>query len=286
MEYESKTSWWLQALQNGVIGGIVAVLVSLIGMVTSFHQRDIIAGQITMGETLLLLIVIVLAYYSSRGTETTSVSMRLISGALTGLVIASFVVGLVLLGQVVNLREVFVNASPALYDILTFEMENKTTAFIYWLLAGTTIGILSAMIHLIPSSWRNAVINGFLLVLLIALLQDLIRITLSPFPTVTSALAWMFGTRGQEGLSVIGAIAVFVVVTLLNYFSSTRGTVIRRRIQSLPKATQQGLRWFSWAVFLLLLLIWPRVAGTYLSEVTNSVGLFILMGLGLNIVVG
>ena len=286
MEYESKTSWWLQALQNGVIGGIVAVLVSLIGMVTSFHSRDIIAGQITMGETLLLLIVIVFAYYSSRGTETTSVSMRLISGALTGLVIASFVVGLVLLGQVVNLRAVLVNASPALYDILTFEMENKTTAFIYWLLAGTIIGILSAMIHLIPSTWRNAVINGFLLVLLIALLQDLIRVTISRFPALTKAIAWMFGTGGQEGLSVIGAIAVFVVVTLLNYFSSTRGTVMRRRIQSLPKATQQGLRWFSWAVFLLLLLIWPRVAGTYLSEVTNSVGLFILMGLGLNIVVG
>jgi branched-chain amino acid transport system permease protein len=286
MEYESKTSWWLQALQRGLIGGIVAVLVSLIGMVASFHQRDIIAGQITMGETLLLLIVIVIAYYSSRGTETTSVSTRLISGALTGLVIASFVVGLVLLGQAVNLREVFVNASPALYDILTFEMENKTTAFIYWLLAGTLIGTLTAMIHLIPSNWRNAVINGFLLVLLIALLQDLIRVTISRFPALTKTIAWMFGTGGQEGLSVIGAIAVFVVVTIVNYFSSTRGAVIRKRIQSLPKGTQQGLRWFTWIVLILLLLIWPNVAGSYLSEVTNSVGLFILMGLGLNIVVG
>ena len=286
MEYESKTSWWLQALQKGVIGGVVAILLSLIGMVTSFHERDIIAGQITMGETLLLLIVIVFAYYSSRGTETTSGSMRLISGALTGLAIASFVVGLVLLGQAVNLREVFVNASPALYNILTFEMENKTTAFIYWLLAGTMIGTLSAMIHLIPSTWRNAVINGFLLVLLIALLQDLIRVTISRFPAVTKAIAWMFGTRGQEGLSVIGAIAVFVVVTLLNYFSSTRGAVIRKRMQSLPKGTQQGLRWSSWIVIILLLVIWPNVAGAYLSDVTNSVGLFILMGLGLNIVVG
>src|SRR5687767_10947264 len=286
MEYESNTSWWLQALQKGVIGGVVAILVSLIGMVTSFHERDIIAGQITMGETLLLLIVIVFAYYSSQGTETTSVSTRLISGALTGLVIASFVVGLVLLGQAINLREVFVNASPALYDILTFEMENKTTAFIYWLLAGTLIGVLSAMIHLIPSTFRSAVINGFLLVLLIALLQDLIRVTLSRFPAITGAIAWMFGSRGQEGLSVIGAIAVFVVVTLLNYFSSIRGDAMRKQIRSLPKGTQLGLRWITGTILVALLLIWPRVAGAYLSDVTNTIGLFILMGLGLNIVVG
>jgi len=286
MEYESKKSWWLQALQIGLIGGVVAVLVSLIGMVAAFHERDIIAGQITMGQTVILLIVIVFAYYSSRGTETTTLSTRLISGALTGLVIAAFVVGLVLLGQVVNLRAVLVNASPALYKILTFEMENTNLAFIYWLLAGTIIGVLSAMIHLIPSTWRNAVINGFLLVLLIALLQDLIRVTLSRFPAVTRSLSWMFGTRGQEGLSVIGAIVVFVIVAALNYFSATRGDAIRKRTRALPTRTQQGLRWASWLLLGAFLLIWPRIAGTYLSDVSNSIGLFILMGLGLNIVVG
>ena len=99
MENGSRTRWWLQALQTGAIGGIVGVLVSLIGMVESFHARDIIAGQITMGETLLLLIVIVFAYRSSRGTENTPLAARLISGALTGLVTAGFLVGLVLLGM-------------------------------------------------------------------------------------------------------------------------------------------------------------------------------------------
>lgn len=286
MENESKTSWWLQALQKGAIGGVVAVLVSLIGMVSSFHERDIIAGQITMGETLLLLIVIVFAYYSSRGTETSSVATRLMSGALTGLVIACFVMGLVLLGQAINLREVFVNASPALYDVLTFEMESINLAFLYWLLAGTIIGFLTALVHLIPSIWRSAIINGLTIALLIALLQDLIRVTLSPFPAVTQSLAWMFGTRGEEGLSVIGAILVFLVVTLINYFSTTQRANIRQRIQSLPKGTQQGLRWVTGLIIIALLLIWPRVAGTYLSEVTNTIGLYILMGLGLNIVVG
>ena len=286
MESESKTSWRLQALQSGLIGGVVAVLASLIGMVQSFHERDIIAGQITMGQTVLLLIVITFAYYSSRGDESTTPSTRLISGALTGLVTTSFIVGLILLGKAVNLRVVLVNASPALYKILTFDMENLTAAYLYLLLGGTVIGLLTAAVHLVPSAWRSAVINGLSLVLLIALLQDLIRITLSPFPSVTKALAWMFGSKGQEGLSVAGAITVFLVVTLLKYFFTKRGKDIRKRIQSLPKATQQSLRWITWIIVVALLLIWPRVAGTYLSEVTNTVGLFILMGLGLNIVVG
>ncbi|HET9907974.1 MAG TPA: hypothetical protein VFQ23_15085 [Anaerolineales bacterium] len=286
MENESKTSWWLQALQKGAIGGVVTVLLSLIGMVASFHERDIIAGQITMGQMLLLLIVVAFAYYSSRGTENTTLANRLISGALTGFVTASFIVGLVLLGKAVNLREVFVNASPNLYKILTFDMENVGTAFVYLLLAGTLIGFLTALVHLIPSLWRNAIIGGLTIALLIALLQDLIRITLSPFPAVTEALAWMFGSRGQEGLSVVGTIVVFLVVAAIRYISSIQGDNVRGRLQSLPKSTQQGLRWFSWIVLLLLLLIWPRVAGTYLSEVTNTVGLYILMGLGLNIVVG
>src|SRR5690606_7177952 len=36
----------------------------------------------------------------------------------------------------------------------------------------------------------------------------------------------------------------------------------------------------------LILLVLPMILGTYLTEVLDNVGLFILMGLGLNIVVG
>ncbi|MCB9421926.1 MAG: branched-chain amino acid ABC transporter permease [Ardenticatenaceae bacterium] len=48
------------------------------------------------------------------------------------------------------------------------------------------------------------------------------------------------------------------------------------------KRTRQGLTIGG----LVLLLIMPLILGTYLTEVVDNVGLFILMGLGLNIVVG
>lgn len=284
MEHDSKTNWWLKAIQTGLIGGIVGVLVSLIGMVESFHARDIIAGQISMGETLLLLIVVTFSYFSSRRVEDTT--KRVISGALTGLMTGSLVAGLVLLGGTINLRRVFVNASPNLYKILTFENENTTTAVLTLLLAGTVIGALTALMHIIPVIWRRATITGLTIAGLIALLQDLIRITLSPFPELSKSLAWIFGSRGEEGLSVLGAAVILLLVMAINYFSAMRGDAIRRQVRAMPTGTQRALRWTSWGLLGVFLLIWPQIAGPYLSEVSNSVGLYILMGLGLNIVVG
>jgi branched-chain amino acid transport system permease protein len=285
MELENKIPWWQQALQTGAIGGIVAVLAALIGMVESFHARDIIAGQISMGETLLLLIVVGFAYTASRDEKQT-ITNRILSGVITGVTTSALIVAFIMLGKAVNLRSVLVNASPVLYKIMTFDMESVNTAYGYILGIGALTSLVSSSLHALPEMWRRAINSGIAVVLLLALLQDLIRITLTPFPAVTEALAWMFGKRGEEGLSVIGAVVVFIVVTGSNLFSSMNETAIRARTQALPTGTQKAFRWASWALLAAFLLIWPRIAGPVLSDVTNTVGLYILMGLGLNIVVG
>ena len=51
-----------QAIKIGLIGGVVAVLLSLIGMVEAFSQRYIISHVISMGHTLLLLIGVFFGY--------------------------------------------------------------------------------------------------------------------------------------------------------------------------------------------------------------------------------
>ena len=45
-----------QGIKIGLIGGVSAVLLALIGMVEAFSQRDIISNVISMGHTLLLLV--------------------------------------------------------------------------------------------------------------------------------------------------------------------------------------------------------------------------------------
>jgi branched-chain amino acid transport system permease protein len=77
---------------------------------------------------------------------------------------------------------------------------------------------------------------------------------------------------------------VFVVVSLANYFLA--GGAGRQRTRQLPPARQRALRWGSLALVLLLLILLPNILGNFLNDVANTVGIFILMGLGLNIVVG
>ena len=77
---------WLSAVQIGLIGGVVALLVSLVGMVEEFGKRDIIAGVITMGQTLIFIAFIGAGYLAASRTAGGATLMGLVSGALAGLV--------------------------------------------------------------------------------------------------------------------------------------------------------------------------------------------------------
>ena len=57
---------WVDPVKNGLIGGVIALMVALMGMVESFSRRDIIGGVISMGQTLLLLTVVYAAYATMR----------------------------------------------------------------------------------------------------------------------------------------------------------------------------------------------------------------------------
>ncbi|RLC57244.1 MAG: branched-chain amino acid ABC transporter permease [Chloroflexota bacterium] len=57
-------------------------------------------------------------------------------------------------------------------------------------------------------------------------------------------------------------------------------------MNALPAEQQRKLRWARIALGVLALLLLPMILRTYLTEVIDNVGLYVLMGLGLNIVVG
>jgi len=83
-----------------------------------------------------------------------------------------------------------------------------------------------------------------------------------------------------------GAALLFVLVAGGVAFWLLRGQDVRERIARLPAQRQRTLNWTGVAVGLILLLILPLILRSFLSNVIDKVGLFVLMGLGLNIVVG
>jgi len=81
----------------------------------------------------------------------------LANSLLSGLVVGAFLAGLVLLGHVVNLRKVFVNAMPSLYQLLTFNQELGTGILIL-LGAGVLSGVFAGMLYLVPGLARRILI--------------------------------------------------------------------------------------------------------------------------------
>jgi branched-chain amino acid transport system permease protein len=281
MQTPTRRHWLVMALQLGLISGMVALFMSLVGMVEEFSRRDIIAGVIEMGQTLLLIDLMVFGFLIAGRLHDQRVGIRLLGSVVTGVVPAIMLFALVQVTAPLNLRSIFLNASPALIGILTFGQQG-VAALALMLVAGAVPSLAGGLIQLMPDRVRRSLVPGLAWVALIGLLQEIIRITLANIPLAPQALGWMFGSRGQKGLSPIGAVVLLAVIVAANYRRAGPRTA---RAGAAPR-NQRVVQIATLALIVVGVAILPYFLGPYLSEVTNSVGLFILMGLGLNIVVG
>ena len=276
-----QSSNWFPALQFGFIGGIIAILISLVGMVEKFSARDIIYNVIDMGQTLLLMVLLLAGYFTALRSQSTRPIMKWLEAALAGSVVGLMLWLLVILIPPLNMRAVLLNASPRLIDILTLGNEGFV-ALILMVIVGTIGSMAGALIQRLPGRYNGGVVQGISWVALLGLLQELLQVIFSALG-IRSITNWLFGTKG---LSVIGAVVVFGAIFALTAFRSGRPSTWKARLSALPPARQQAVRWISIAVLVLLVYLAPSILTPYPTDVANSVGLFILMGLGLNIVVG
>jgi branched-chain amino acid transport system permease protein len=269
---------WKQAFQSGLIGGGAAVLIALVGMVAAFGQRFIVSGWFTMGQVLYLAPILFLSYRAVRLTAPQTRQNTLLIGMLSGLVGGALLAILVLLGQVINLRAMLINASPALYEILTFG-QGIALGIVLLLLVSLVMGAASAGTLLLPERLRGAVIQTVMYVVLIGLLRDLIITVTSRWGPLAGIFIWLFA---KSGLTPLSAILLLVVLGGLFYWRAGRPAADTKKV-----APQKGLlRYRSLLIPAFLMIIAPPVLGIFFAEILDNVGLYILMGLGLNIVVG
>ena len=273
---------WQQGIQIGLIGGIVEVLLALIGMIEAFSQRDVINHVISMGHTLMLLVVLFMAYLSAKRTPRSEPLWVLINSFISGLIVGGVLALLVVVGGLVNLRKVFINASPLLYKLLTFDQGIK--AGIPLLLGGGGLsGLLAGLLYLAPGLLRRVLIVPLGSVVGAGVLQDLLRPTFALWGPLAVINDWLFSANG---LTFHGAIGLFVLIAALSTFWAQKGNAIRADLKRLSPTSQRALKMTSLLLFIMILLALPQILGLFLSEVLTIVGLYILLGLGLNIVVG
>jgi branched-chain amino acid transport system permease protein len=223
-----------------------------------------------------------MGYVAAKRTIPRGSGRALLNSTISGAMVGLFLALLVLLGESVNLRSVFINASPGLFDLLTFG-QGLAVGSLLLLLSGALSGLFAGMLFFSPSLVRKVLITSLGSVIVVGVLQDLIRPILSAWEPLTGLSDWLFAANG---VTIVGSVALCLLIAFCISFWSLRGESIRSGFKRLPSRPQQVLRYTGILLLVLILLSLPQLLGLFLSEVLTIVGLYVLLGLGLNIVVG
>jgi branched-chain amino acid transport system permease protein len=268
-------------IRYGLIGGVSLVILALIGMVEAFNQREIVADVISMGQMLLLASA---AFIAGMAADRAGGGRRgLLAGALAGLVMSVALVLLVLLGQAVNMRQVFINASPGLFQILVFQQEELGSGIGLLLLSGLLAGAAAGGLRMLPERARRILTTAIATVIAFGMLQDTLSPVFSEWGPLADITDLLFS---GNGLSLSGAIGLFVLVVVMRGAWDLKGGAVRARVAALPPPSRRRLHLAGWLAGVFVLLILPQILGLFLSEVLTIIGLYIMLGLGLNIIIG
>jgi len=275
------SSPWKQAVQAGLIAGAIAVLLSLVGMVASFSGRFIISGVFSMGQIIFLAPMFLMTYSVLRRISPQSAQKAILIGLLIGLVGGIVLIALVLIGKSINLQVMFVNSSPVLHKILTFGLE-LVPGLLVLLVISMVMGVLASGIFLLPKRLAAAIFQGLIWVLLVGLLRDLILTVTSRWGPLAGLVRSLFAL---SGLKPVAAVLLFALIVGIYYWRGKKPAAPLTPV--LPKPKQRPLvRWLTWAGIALLLILLPPILGIFFSDILDTVFMYILMGIGLNIVVG
>jgi len=283
MQTQDIQSPWKHVMQAGLLGGTIGVLLSLVGMVTAFSQRFIISGLFTMGQVIFLAPILLMAYFAIRRvspqTNQRVISMGLLAGFAGGVALAI----LLIIGRLVNLQAMFINASAALYRILAFGQE-FVPGLLILLVVSTVMGGLAGVIFILPQRLRTAIIQGLVWVTLVGLLRDLIVTVTTRWGPLAGLFRALFAS---SGLTLIGAVIVFALITAIYYWRAGQpaGRISLFDFRASSNKTPL-IRWLTIGAIIVILLLLPPILGLFFSNILNVVMMYMLMGLGLNIVVG
>jgi len=277
----SRFKLWEHGVKAGLLSSLMTVLLSLMGIVEAFSQRQIVSGLLSMDYALLGTMVVFMGYVAAKRTSRTEPMWVVINSLTCGMITGGMLLLLILTGEAVNLRAVLVNASPALYKILGFGHGLEASPLLF--VSGALCGLFAGISYLLPWAIRRTLIVSLVCVVGAGVLQDMIRPTLAAREVLAGFSEWVFSSNG---LTEQSAAALFLLAAGITLFWSLKGKAVQAGFKALPGKGQKAVRWTGIAVLIMILLVLPQVLGLFLSEVVTIVGLYVLLGLGLNIVLG
>ena len=279
---------WRRIATWGGLCALFLILVSLIGMPVGLDRRILIHPVLSLGYLSLLWIPLVLGYVVSKhvvleGMAAPEPGARdlvtgLVTGAIGGVGLAVLLLGI----DNFNIRDPLVNWSPQLLSLLTYERGLGFGA-VACIAICAFLGLVGSSIHVVPATVRRVVSFAAYGLLLFSVLESAISDLSEGF-----GLEWltdiMFAKRG--GLTLISSVVLAVLLGVLSVVFGGRVKSATIRYRELEGLERQRASTILFVVVAALCIVLPLFLGTIMNELLANVGLFLLLALGLNIVVG
>ncbi len=273
------------ALRIGLVGGVVTFFMGVVGMLETFGKRQVIYGVLDMGHLIIFVAFYLTAYYALRREpgQVGRSQQRIIEGAVVGLINAT---GLVVLASILTIlpaiRNMFINMTPALLDLLTYG-QGIVVGSVLLLVSGVAVGAFVGYYAYKPNPTLRGLVLTVSIVMVLGVLQDLLRVTFQNLPLLPYLSLVLFG---ESGLSILGTVILLAAIFGAAHLWRVRGPEWKARYRQLPPERRRRVNYGVYGALLLLALLLPWMLGIFFSEILVNTGLFVLMGLGLNIVVG
>lgn len=270
-------------VNTGLQLGILGIFLAFVGILGMFNTRPIVVGTLTLGYAVLLLIFLTAGIMVAKRGLLAPVGPMLagafVAGGIAGAVIA--IVPALMLA--VNLRFIFVALDAPLLQMMTLGMKPQILAIPTFILIGAVTAVVGAILVTLPIRVGKPIETGLIAVGLAGLFQELIRPILANSKTTLPIHNLLYT---WTGLTLRGAIIIFAIVAILVFVWGLIGANVTKSYSTLAPSTRRNIRWGYIALACVLAALFPLYAGNFIGQVLLMVGLFILMGMGLNLEVG
>ena len=269
-----------KALVSGALIGLLTTAPTVILLLFNSDQYRFLL-DLTLRLTPFVAASVVAWRMHRAGAETqTALGVWLAVVVLVGIVTYSFALIFEIKG---NLRSVLVNINRDWVDVVTFNYRSDLMRGIGALsLVSTVSGFAGSILYLLPAVPRRALIYGLGLTTLVGAFGETARLILQE-NVDRDTLREIFR---RDTLRQNAALALFIISTAAGFLWAMYGSRVRARFGSLETSQRRTINIVGLVAFVVIMLLLPWLIGRTLSDVAVTIGIFVLMGLGLNIAIG
>jgi len=272
------------AIRSGLIAGVVMIYLVAVGIASAFAKREVVTGYLTLGHLMLVIPPLAIGY-AMAGRPLPAygrVTQALVAGLAAGTLFAAAFLAAVALSP--GIRLVLNRVSTALLDFVGFRnlgLEPATGALLNLGLAGA-LALIGGLVRIAPVAVRRAIVGGGSALLVMSMVEPFLRPRLLQL-SLSSVAQFIYTSHGLATLSAALILALGAVLAVS--WPKVRSTA-RSRLAAADPGTRSTLRWAAILVAIAFLYTLPTLSGSFLTQVLVLVGFYVLLGLGLNIVVG